>query len=212
MKLIKGSLAGLVLAGILAVAPTAAFAHGGGGGGHGGGFGGGGGHFGGFAGGGGGAHFGGGGHFGGFAGRSFAGPSFAQHQGAHFVQRGDFRDRGHFRDRDHFRGDGDFFFGGPFWDDYSYYGYDYPYYGYDYPYYGYYDDYSAGQSSAAEVTPSKIIAAVQRELAQRGYYHGRVDGLAGPQTEKAIRLFQSVDHLPATGQIDDRMLKALRIS
>ncbi len=55
MRLIKGSLVGLVLAEILALAPTAAFAHGGGGGGgfgggHGGGFGGGhgfgrGGHF-----------------------------------------------------------------------------------------------------------------------------------------------------------------------
>jgi hypothetical protein len=58
MRLIKGSLVGLVLAGILALAPTAAFAHGGGGGGHGGGFGGG--HGGGF---GGGHGFGRGGHF-----------------------------------------------------------------------------------------------------------------------------------------------------
>src|SRR4029077_20535683 len=51
MRSIKGSLAGLVLAGILAIVPTAVFAHGGGGGGfgggHGGGFGGGGGSFGG---------------------------------------------------------------------------------------------------------------------------------------------------------------------
>jgi hypothetical protein len=61
MRLIKGSLVGLVLAGILALAPTAAFAHGGGGGGHGGGGGGsGGGHGGGF---GGGHGFGRGGHF-----------------------------------------------------------------------------------------------------------------------------------------------------
>jgi len=37
MRLFYGFLAGLVLAGILAIAPTAAFAHGGGGGGHGGG-------------------------------------------------------------------------------------------------------------------------------------------------------------------------------
>src|SRR5258708_18457501 len=58
MRLIKGSLVGLVLAGILALAPTAAFAHGGFGGGHGGGFGGG--HGGGF---GGGHGFGRGGHF-----------------------------------------------------------------------------------------------------------------------------------------------------
>jgi hypothetical protein len=55
MRLIKGSLAGLVLAAILALAPTAASAQGGGGGGFGGGRGGG--HF-----GGGGGHFG-GGHF-----------------------------------------------------------------------------------------------------------------------------------------------------
>ena len=49
MKSIKGSLVGLVLAGIMAFAPVAVFAHGGGGGGHagGGGGGGGGGHFGG---------------------------------------------------------------------------------------------------------------------------------------------------------------------
>jgi hypothetical protein len=83
MRLIKSSLAGLVLAGILAMMPAAAFAHGGGGGGGGGHGGGGGGHgFGGgggghgFAGEGGGHAFVGGGHgfsgghtFGGFTGR-----------------------------------------------------------------------------------------------------------------------------------------------
>jgi len=198
MKLMKGSLVGLVLAGILALAPTAAFAHGGGGGGHGGG-GGGGGHF-----------AGGGGHFAGFAGHSFAGHSFAGHsfaqdQGAHFA-----RHEGNFRHEEHFRHERHFFVGDPFW-------YDYPYYGYDYPYYGYYDDnagdYSDGQSSPAEVTPSQeTIIAVQKELTQLGYYHGQVDGLTGPETESAIRWFQSVDKLPVTGQIDDPTLKALRIS
>ena len=189
MKLMKGSLVGLVLAGILALAPTAAFAHGGGGGGHGGGFGGG--HGGGF--GGGGGHFaGGGGHFAGFAGHSFAGHSFAQHQGANFARHGD-----------HFRRERHRFLGDPFW--------------YDYRYYGYYDDnagvYSDGQSSPAEVTPSQeTIIAVQKGLTQLGYYHGQVDGLTGPETESAIRWFQSVDKLPVTGQIDDPTLKALRIS
>ena len=171
MRSIKVSIVGLVLAGILALAPTAAFAHGGGGGGH-----------------------GGGGHFGGFAGHSFAGHSFA-----HFARHGD-----------HFRHEGNFAFGGPF-------GYDYPFYGYDYPYDGYYDDntgdYSAGPSSPAEVAPSQeIIIAVQKELTQLGYYHGSIDGLIGPQTQSAIRWFQSVDRLPVTGQIDDRTLNALRIT
>ena len=193
MKLMKGSLVGLVLAGILALAPTAAFAHGEGGGGHGGGFGGGGGHF-----------AGGGGHFAGFAGHSFAGHSFAEHQGAHFARHED-----HFRHGDHFRHDGDFFFGGPF-------GYG-DTYSYDYPYYGYNDyndgDYYNGQFSPAEVTPSQeTIVAVQKELAKLGYYHGPTDGLIGPQTERAISWFQSVDKLSVTSQIDDPTLKALRIS
>ena len=183
MKSINGSLAGLALAGILALAPTAALARGGGGGGHSGG-----GHF-------GGSHFG-GSHFGGFAGHSFGGHSFGQHQGAHFAQ--------------HFGHDRGFFVGNPIW-------YDYPYYGYDYPYYGYYDDnaaqYSDGQSSAAEVTSSQeTVIAVQQELTKLNYYHGQVDGVIGPQTERAIRWFQSVDKLPVTGQIDDPTLKAMRIT
>jgi hypothetical protein len=195
MRLIKGSLAGLVFAGILAIVPTAAFAHGGGGGGHGGGFGGG--HGGGF----GGGHSGGfgGGHFAGFAGHSFAGHSFAERQGAHFA--------GH---EDHFRHEGNSFFGDPF-------GYDYPYYGDNYPDYGYYDsndgDYSDAQSSASELAASdQTIVAVQKELAKLGYYHGQIDGIAGPETRKAISWFQSVDKLSVTGRIDDPTLKALQIS
>jgi hypothetical protein len=169
MRSIKSLLVGLVLAGILALVPAAAFAHGGGGGGH-----------------------GGGGHFARFAGHSFAGRSFAQHHGANFARHGD-----------HFRRERHGFLGDPFW--------------YDYPYYGYYDDnagvYSDGQSSPAEVTPSQeTTIAVQKGLTQLGYYHGQVDGLTGPETESAIRWFQSVDKLPVTGQIDDPTLKALRIS
>ena len=233
----KGSLVGLALGGIVALAPTAAFAHGGGfgGGGH---FGGGGGHFvgggGRFVGGGGrfvggGGHFvggggrfvGGGSHFAGFTGHSFAGRSFAEHQGERFARDGDrfrdhFRDEDHFRLRDHF--DGDFFIGDPF-------AYDYPYYGFDYPDYGYYDnsagdyydnsggDYSDDQSSPAEVTLSRNkIVAVQQLLYQLGYYQGPIDGVIGPQTTKAVRWFQSVDTLSATGQIDGPTLKALGVS
>jgi carboxyl-terminal processing protease len=57
-----------------------------------------------------------------------------------------------------------------------------------------------------------MIIAVQEELTQLGYYHGPVNGLSSPETEGAIRWFQSVDKLPVTGQIDDRTLKALGIS
>src|SRR6266436_9346847 len=107
MRLIKGSFAGLVLAGILAMMPAAAFAHGGGGGGGGGGHGGGGGGHGFGRGGGGhafvgggGLGFGGGHAFGGFTGR----PGFSGTRGFstnRFSGRGDhgrFADRG-FRGR-----------------------------------------------------------------------------------------------------------------
>ena len=102
------------------------------------------------------------------------------------------------------------FFGGPFsyGDTYSY----------DSPYYGDYNDYNDGayyprQYSPAEVTPSqKTIVAVQKELAKLGYYNGPLDGLIGPQTERAISWFQSIDQLSVSGQIDDPTLKALRIS
>ena len=58
----------------------------------------------------------------------------------------------------------------------------------------------------------ETIVAVQNELAKLGYYHGPIDGLIGPQTERAISWFQSVDKLSVTGRIDDPTLKALQIS
>jgi len=73
--------------------------------------------------------------------------------------------------------------------------------------------YVGGQPVAAGVAPSaETVIAVQRELAQLGYYHGQVDGLVGPPTEGAIRWFQSVDKNPVTGQIDEPTLRTLRIS
>jgi hypothetical protein len=223
MKIINGSIAGLVLAGVLALAPATAFSHGGGGfgggGGHGGGgFGGGGGHGGGYGGGFGGGHggsfggghggsFGGGGHFGAGGMRAgapagFVGGHASGGRGSAFAGRG-FHERFHRHD---FRHDHDRFFTGdyPYYDPYYGYDYDAPYYGYDDPYDGYYND-KAGEYS-------ETIIAVQKELAKRGYYHGPIDGVIGPETRKAISWFQSIDKLSVTGQIDDPTLRALRIS
>jgi peptidoglycan hydrolase-like protein with peptidoglycan-binding domain len=63
------------------------------------------------------------------------------------------------------------------------------------------------ESSVALVMPG--CTALDAAL---GYYHGRVDGLIGPETEGAVRWFRSVDKLPVTGQLDDWTLKALEIS
>ena len=222
MRLVKTLLAGLVLAGILAMFPAAAFAHGGGGGGGGhgggGGFGGGGGGHGSGGGGhgfGGGGHgFGGGGHafvaggghaFGGFAGRGFS-RGFSGTRGFFAGRVADRGDHGHFDDRGFRGGDHDFHhhhfrdFDGGFVD-FGYGDYGYPDYSYDYPY-AYYND--NGYFS--------VERAVQEELATLGYYHGAVDGAMGPETEKAIRWFQSVAKIPVTGRIDGATLRALQIS
>jgi hypothetical protein len=157
MRSIKGSLAGLVLAGILAMIPGAGFAHGGGGGGHGGG--GGGRGFGGGSGGhafvgGGGRGFGGGHAFGGFTGRGFS-PGFSGTRGfstGRFSGRGDhgrFGDRG-FRDHR------------VFFQQFAWPVYWYPYYPYDYSYldYGPDNDYQYGDNSAASVQPESFRPAV----------------------------------------------------
>jgi hypothetical protein len=68
-------------------------------------------------------------------------------------------------------------FGFPF-----FYPYPYPYYGY-YPY-GYYGYNAYGYGGANRVVE------VQRRLARAGYYHGRIDGIMGPQTRRAIRAYE----------------------
>jgi len=58
----------------------------------------------------------------------------------------------------------------------------------------------------------RVERAVQEELAELGYYYGPVDGTIGPETQRAIRWFQSVDKIPITGRIDSATLRALQIS
>ena len=66
--------------------------------------------------------------------------------------------------------------------------------------------------STVTVSSGSTVVAVQRKLAQLGYYHSQIDGIDGPETQKAIRWFQSTDKIAVTGQINDQTLKALQIS
>ena len=99
----------------------------------------------------------------------------------------------------------------------EYYGYSGPFdYGID-DYAGpYYDDNDSSdvQPAPSDVAPDEsmsLTVSVQKELAQLGYYHGPIDGIAGSETEHAISWFQSVDHLPLTGQIDSATIQALGV-
>lgn len=46
------------------------------------------------------------------------------------------------------------------------------------------------------------IRGAQRQLKNAGYYNGRIDGIAGPMTRKAIRNYQHDNNLTATGRLD----------
>jgi Putative peptidoglycan binding domain len=85
-------------------------------------------------------------------------------------------------------------FGFPF-----FYPYPYPYYGYyPYGYYGGYNGYGYGNAST--------VIEVQRRLARAGYYHGRIDGIMGPQTRRAIRAYERDHDMSAYGVIDRQLL------
>src|SRR5271166_3132986 len=57
--------------------------------------------------------------------------------------------------------------------------------------------------------PTPTTAAVQRALAQRGYYKGLIDDKLGPETRRAIREFQSKEGLRASGRVDSATIKKL---
>ena len=78
----------------------------------------------------------------------------------------------------------------------------YPYYyGRPYPY-AYRGYYGSGYSSSASV---------QAALAHKGFYHGAIDGVIGPQSRGAIRSYQASHGLPVTGNIDRPLLRSLRL-
>ncbi|HEV2717474.1 MAG TPA: peptidoglycan-binding domain-containing protein, partial [Terriglobales bacterium] len=76
------------------------------------------------------------------------------------------------------------------------------YYAYDGPIY-------VGQRAEP---PDRVIADVQAELQQMGYYQGEVDGLLGPLTRQALADYQADQGLTQTAAIDQPTLDSLGIS
>jgi Putative peptidoglycan binding domain. len=91
-----------------------------------------------------------------------------------------------------------------------------PYYwnaGYWFPAWGYYPNaYYAWDGpiyAYNNLPPDQVIANVQAELQQQGYYHGEVDGLIGPLTRSAIADYQRDHGLYTTSTIDEPTLQSL---
>jgi Putative peptidoglycan binding domain len=76
------------------------------------------------------------------------------------------------------------------------------YYAYDGPIY-------VGQRAEP---PDRVIADVQAELQQMGYYQGEVDGLLGPLTRQALADYQADQGLTQTEAIDQPTLDSLGMS
>jgi peptidoglycan hydrolase-like protein with peptidoglycan-binding domain len=73
--------------------------------------------------------------------------------------------------------------------------------------------YSASFYQSAPIRMNRrIIAGVQYQLMNRGYYRGGVDGKYGRETSFALRAFQSTVGLPPTGRLDTGTLEALGTS
>ena len=60
--------------------------------------------------------------------------------------------------------------------------------------------------------PDQVIADVQAELQEMGYYKGEVDGLLGPLTREALTAYQTDEGLAATAVIDEPTLDSLGLS
>jgi hypothetical protein len=63
--------------------------------------------------------------------------------------------------------------------------------------------------TAAIPTPVPDVRTAQRQLKERGYYSGPVDGVMGPATESALRAFQRDRGLKATGRLDPVTMRTL---
>ncbi len=65
----------------------------------------------------------------------------------------------------------------------------------------------------AQPTPrvggSGVVTQLQRHLASRGYYQGKIDGAFDDDVAAAVRKFQKDEKLPVTGVIDGPLLNAI---
>ena len=74
---------------------------------------------------------------------------------------------------------------------------------------------SPAPSVSPEATPHDVltmVVRVQAALMRRGLYNGDIDGLLGPKTRAALRMFQQSEGIPQTERMDIETLTRLGIS
>ena len=68
---------------------------------------------------------------------------------------------------------------------------------------------AAAARTVPSATPTMDIRSAQRELKERGYYSGPVDGVIGTATESALRAYQRDRGLKITGRLDSPTVRSL---
>jgi peptidoglycan hydrolase-like protein with peptidoglycan-binding domain len=73
------------------------------------------------------------------------------------------------------------------------------------------DVHTQGQGATVTVTAvsKDRVMTMQRELAERGLYDGKIDGISGPETQSALREFQNRNGLSPTGELNASTADAL---
>jgi len=64
-------------------------------------------------------------------------------------------------------------------------------------------------TTATTMAPAVDVRTAQRQLKERGYYTGPVDGVIGPATENALRAYQRDRGLKVTGRLDSPTVRSL---
>ena len=85
-------------------------------------------------------------------------------------------------------------------------GYWYPAFGFD-PNYSY--DYDGPIYAYGNLTPDQVIANVQTQLNQNGYYFGPINGSIDSDTQAAIASYQRDRNLPVTATVDQATVESL---
>ena len=58
-------------------------------------------------------------------------------------------------------------------------------------------------------TRAEIVSDIQRELERRGFYHGPIDGMLGPNTETAIQDFAEAAGLKVSLEASEELLRTI---
>lgn len=71
------------------------------------------------------------------------------------------------------------------------------------------DSWQESQATTAGIDMKKAIGNIQRILNKNGYDAGGADGVMGEKTKNAIKAFQKDNDMEATGEIDEKLVRAL---